>query len=529
MRFQGKAKHCRVRVAWLLCVGVLQFVPPHPAQAENAKKSADAENPRVVGHARGYVPDPVGYRNTESVQAFRDYLPPKYDLSADIPPPGNQGDQASCVAWAVGYAARTFYLKHYYAVDVSKKENQISPAFIYNSLKETGGDCENGVQLPAALKLLQTTGGVPLSVLPYDANQCLTLPTQQQLSQYGDRFRIRGFRRVKDEDDVKGEIYRDNPVIFAMNAGGKVWDHYHSGVIDTTDGGCVECGHAMVIVGYDDEKQAFHFVNSWGTAWGEKGFGWLSYRSAKARWIEGYVMDVEPPASPPEPPPLPQPSPSPVPEVFVDPPLIDTSAPCSRTTSTEVRSGSGFAITLNGFVGKREDLLNIQDSALKKPGVSSVDSSQVVLRPWPQCEALLTLGNALVNSRGMIVTKTPDKTHFTQGEEFSFAVRSPDYPSYLYVAYVQADGSAKFLLRPTGSGLTPPRSVFRLGEGPRTVHYKVAPPYGSEMVVALASDLPLLGEDLPVHDRQLLTAYRRVLQHARITSAAIVTLDTFEQ
>jgi hypothetical protein len=510
-----------------MCALVLQLVAPHLARADSVKKPSKVEASGGGRHARGFVPDPVGYENTEAVQAFRDYLPPKYDLSADLPPPGNQGDQGSCVAWAVGYAARTYYLKHYYAIDVSKKDNQISPAFIYNRLKETGGDCENGVQLPAALKLLQTSGGVPLSVLPYDANQCLTLPTQQQLSQYGDRFRIRGFRKVKDEDDVKGEIYRDNPVIFAIDAEGKAWDHYHSGIIDTTEGGCAACGHAMVIVGYDDEKQAFHFVNSWGTAWGEKGFGWLSYRSAKALWIEGYVMDVEPPANPPAP--APAPPPQPVPQAFVDPPRIDSTAPCSRTSATEVRSGSGFAVTLIGFVGKAQDLQDIRDSVLKQPGVSGVDSDQVALRPWPQCEALLTLDNALANSHGMIVTKTPDKMQFVRGEEFSFAVRSPDYPSYLYVAYVQADGSAKFLLRPTGSGLTPPNTVFRLGEGPKTVHYKVAPPFGSEMVVALASDHPLLGEDLPVHDRQLLTAYRRVLPHAHIASAAIVTLDTSKQ
>ena len=37
------------------------------------------------------------------------------------------------------------------------------------------------------------------------------------------------------------------------------------------------CGHAVLIVGYDDEKDAFKIVNSWGSDWGDEGYGWVSY------------------------------------------------------------------------------------------------------------------------------------------------------------------------------------------------------------------------------------------------------------
>lgn len=36
-------------------------------------------------------------------------------------------------------------------------------------------------------------------------------------------------------------------------------------------------GHAICICGYDDKKKAFKFANSWGTEYGFKGYGWLSY------------------------------------------------------------------------------------------------------------------------------------------------------------------------------------------------------------------------------------------------------------
>ena len=54
-------------------------------------------------------------------------------------------------------------------------------------------------------------------------------------------------------------------------------------------------GHAMVIVGYDDRKQAFKLINSWSTDWGKKGFGWVSYDLLEATVANGdrfeaYVM-----------------------------------------------------------------------------------------------------------------------------------------------------------------------------------------------------------------------------------------------
>jgi len=37
------------------------------------------------------------------------------------------------------------------------------------------------------------------------------------------------------------------------------------------------CGHAMLIVGYDNTKNAFKIINSWGTNWGDNGYSWVNY------------------------------------------------------------------------------------------------------------------------------------------------------------------------------------------------------------------------------------------------------------
>ena len=40
-------------------------------------------------------------------------------------------------------------------------------------------------------------------------------------------------------------------------------------------------GHAMLVVGYDDDMNAFKVVNSWGKEWGNDGFVWIDYKAFK--------------------------------------------------------------------------------------------------------------------------------------------------------------------------------------------------------------------------------------------------------
>jgi cathepsin L len=49
-------------------------------------------------------------------------------------------------------------------------------------------------------------------------------------------------------------------------------------------------GHAVMIVGWDDDKGAWRMKNSWGTDWGEGGFAWIAYGSNRigrhTAWIK---------------------------------------------------------------------------------------------------------------------------------------------------------------------------------------------------------------------------------------------------
>ncbi len=63
---------------------------------------------------------------------------------------------------------------------------------------------------------------------------------------------------------------------------------YKSGVFNEQD--LVRINHAVLLIGWDDEKGAWLVKNSWGEEWGEKGFAWIKYGSNNigmfAAWID---------------------------------------------------------------------------------------------------------------------------------------------------------------------------------------------------------------------------------------------------
>ena len=88
---------------------------------------------------------------------------------------------------------------------------------------------------------------------------------------------------------MKAQLARGVPVIFNMRVGTKLRGQRGDGVIDSDEGDIG--GHAMVVVGYDDAKQAFRIQNSWGRSWGDGGYGWFSYEFWKRNVTLGFVID----------------------------------------------------------------------------------------------------------------------------------------------------------------------------------------------------------------------------------------------
>jgi hypothetical protein len=206
---------------------------------------------------------------------------------------------------------------------------------------------------------------------------------------------------------------------------------------------------------------------------------------------------------------------------------------CGRVT-VEARGGQS---ALTGYVASDDDLNRVKLVAASVPNTSL---GNVLVAPWPQCEALQTLEKPLADADRPTID-IGGATQLHRGEPLRIQVRSPAKISYLYVSYIQADGSVVHLVQPGAPVPQPtlPRRtlVFGTGDGgaPR---FTIGPPFGREMVIAIASRSPLFDHALPPQqtERDFLSDLRRALIYKpdpnmpdRELAAAITTLQTRER
>lgn len=218
-------------------------------------------------------------------------MPERVDLARHMPPPGHQSEQNSCVAWVSAYAVKTYQEKleqQYQLVSQGQPDWRkiFSPAFVYNQINQ-GRD--GGATLVDALNLLSARGALSWADMPYNPDNFTLQPTATQLKQ-ARRFRISYWRRVnvQDPQEVKAHLQAGYPVMVGLIAdeglyrlkGQNVWKKRQGKILG---------GHAVVVVGYDERREAFKIMNSWGSRWADRGYGWVDYGFFRKMVREGYV------------------------------------------------------------------------------------------------------------------------------------------------------------------------------------------------------------------------------------------------
>lgn len=206
-------------------------------------------------------------------------LPASVDLSPKMPPPGNQGAQNSCVGWSIAYGMKSYQEKTARNWDVASgesiiKEHVFSPAYIYNQINH-GQD--KGSKFADAFNLLQTKGVASLSTNPYDQSD-FTSPPTEDANKEASNFKIAWAKTIdpKDIEGIKSYLAKGYPVIIAVAFDKDFTKRDGDPVVKTMDVNA-GMGHAMLIVGYDDNKQCLRIMNSWGTDWRDGGFCWFTY------------------------------------------------------------------------------------------------------------------------------------------------------------------------------------------------------------------------------------------------------------
>jgi len=222
-----------------------------------------------------------------------------------FPEIANQGKIESCVPTCIS----TLY--YYYTV---KQDNhlkfRISRLYLYYKVRKLYDeiDKDNGSTIEDCINELVVNGAPPEFIYPYNVDKIYEFPNE--LSVNLSKFcKCMGFNKI-DRYKIKKYLLNDDPVICGI----KIFFDIHDKEIAKTgilpsptsisptlasipllpkvpggsggggggrdegdNYGQVIGGHCIIIVGYDDNKLLYKFINSWGEKWGENGCGYISY------------------------------------------------------------------------------------------------------------------------------------------------------------------------------------------------------------------------------------------------------------
>ncbi|MEU2061150.1 C1 family peptidase [Streptomyces sp. NPDC013455] len=273
------------------------------------------------GKGMGWLPDRPDIRDftkdsdgvpqlverTGVLKAVGGPLPAQMDLRAKCSPIVDQGNLGSCTANAAAGVLEYFELQTHGGYTPASR------LFIYKATRDylqwTG---DTGAYLRSTMGALSLFGAPPERYWPYDIEKFDSEPSPfcysfasnfQALTYY--RLDPPGIPRPDLLADIKAHVVSGLPSMFGFTV-------YSS--IDVATGGdipyparreTVAGGHAVVVVGYDDERVVTNPIdgsttegaliirNSWGERWGDGGYGYLPYRYVHEGLAEDFWVLVK--------------------------------------------------------------------------------------------------------------------------------------------------------------------------------------------------------------------------------------------
>ncbi len=190
---------------------------------------------------------------------------------------------------------------------------------------------------------------------------------------------------------------------------------------------------------------------------------------------------------------------------------ILASVPCARLQTT-FRPETG-ALELQGHIPE-EDLRGPVLAALQaQVGGAIPVADNILILPRPQCGALSGIAavglpqstDQLTNPR-VIGPDTHARVYaFAEGQRLTFDLEAPDYDAVIYIDYYDADGMVLHLQPNEIVELEalPAQATLTVGaaraDGP-SLNITVAPPFGQEIMVAMAASHPLYDGLRPIRE-----------------------------
>lgn len=228
-------------------------------------------------------------------------IPTRMDLRANLSPVDDQGPLNTCTGFAIAGLAE-------YRARMHKRAAELSPGFIYLwelKIENTLGQDE-GARISTGMEVLRDKGIALESAFPYlpkadhqDGtkvhNFVSTMPSEA-VTRGAAPFKETKITGIPDLNAFKAAIAKRKTIAFGISC----FKSFESdavkktGIVPMPDAALEPMvgGHAVLAVGYDDAKQHVVFRNSYGTTWGDKGYGYLPYNYFKHDWVgDAWIAD----------------------------------------------------------------------------------------------------------------------------------------------------------------------------------------------------------------------------------------------
>jgi len=177
-------------------------------------------------------------------------------------------------------------LEYYVNLEKNYKVN-LSPDFIALNLQAQG----NELTMTDAFQFLADEGTVSAAIMPYGAaritNAVYATPKFQILHYL---HVLRPVTRPRQKVfELRKALLRGNPVLVEIEAG---IDLPGAEGQTSWQPGRSSSGQSypLLVVGFDEDKEAFEVMSAWGSRWGKGGYLWVDYEVMSASAKNGYVL-----------------------------------------------------------------------------------------------------------------------------------------------------------------------------------------------------------------------------------------------
>jgi C1A family cysteine protease len=255
------------------------------------------------GRGYGLNPDVNPNNPTYAFIVQRD-LQPIVDLRKDMPPIYDQGMLGSCTANALGAAFEYNQMKNLVPYTCMPKNPPTvfmpSRLFIYYNERVLGGNVmyDTGAALEDGVMSLYNHGVCPETVWAYNTDKFINKPPKTAYWK-AKKTRVRNYKKIpKELAQLRASLSEGYPISFGM----QIFESFESDTV--AKHGMVpypapfeECygGHAVLLVGYNDNLKLFIVRNSWGDDWGDDGYFFMPYEYVLSSYCRDFwvLVNVE--------------------------------------------------------------------------------------------------------------------------------------------------------------------------------------------------------------------------------------------